>query len=468
MSDTDHAGRRAFRASRVKLAFLTSVGSKALGLIVQFLAVPLAIHALGTERFGIYTMLVSALVWIDLGRLGIGPGLTRELALAWNRDERPRERMLFSNAMVFLIAVATLITALLTIGYFLAAPHIGAVFGPSATRFRGEILAGMIVVGAFLVAQIVFSAGEAARSAYQDDFINNLMSTLANLASLLLIFGVAFYWPTVPAFALAVFGSIALGKGTNLLLLLARSRPYLRPRWRYVDGTQFRPLLASSFAFWVIQIATLLMHNISLVQLGHAIGANDLTPFAVVFRLLQLLSTAVLMISMPLWPAITDATVRGDTDWIRQAYRRLLGGAMAFCIVTALVVTLLGPSLIPLWAGSTVRPNTTLCGLLGLYFVIWMWNHCHSAVLFGLGRLWTVAYVVLAEGIMVLVLSALLIPHLGATGTAAGLCLAGLLTSAWILPWVVRRTLAHPLHVDASILPSPRQVTTTLSEEPIA
>lgn len=458
------AERRAFRAGRVRLAFLTSIGSKVLGTLVQFLAVPLAVRSLGPERFGIYTMLVSALVWIDLGRLGVGPGLTRELAVAWNRGERARERMLFSSAMAFLLVVAVLIAALLAAGYGFGAGHLEAVFGGSAMRFRSEILAGMAVVASFLVAQIVFSAGEAARSAYQDDFINNLMNTLANLVSLVLIFGVAFLWPSVPAFALAVFGAIALGKGVNLALLL-RSRPYLFPQCRLVRRDELRPLLGSSLAFWLVQIATLLMHNLSLVQLGGMIGAAALAPFAVVFRLIQLLSTAVLMISMPLWPAITDAAVRGDQPWIRAAARRLVLAALAFSVGTAVVVATLGPSLIPLWAGAGLRVDTGLCVALGAYFVIWMWNHCHAAILFGLGRLWTVAWVMLAEGALVLVVSALLVPWLGALGTAVGLCVAGAATTAWILPLVVRRALAgHDPVTAVSIDPA----TPPLSQEPIA
>lgn len=351
-ADNPHAERRAFRAGRVRLAFLTSAGSKALGLIVQFLAIPLAVRSLGPERFGIYMMLFSALVWIDLGRLGIGPGLTRELGLAWNRGERDRERMLFSNAIFLLLAIAAVISAALTLGYSWGAEYIDILFGSSALKYHYDIVNGSIVVGIFLVAQIVFSAGEAARSAYQDDFINNLMNSLANFVSLMLLFGVALFWPTVPAFALAVFGTIALGKGLNLALLLLRSRPYLFPRWRYVQKAEIRPLLGSSLAFWLLQIGTVMMHHLSLVQLGQMIGAGNLAPFALVFRLLQLLSTAVLMISMPLWPAITDATVRGDVEWILRAYRRLIRFATAFSALTAMGIAILGSTLIPLWAGG--------------------------------------------------------------------------------------------------------------------
>lgn len=461
-----HAERRAFRANRVRLAFFTSAGSKALGLLVQFLAVPLAVRSLGPERFGLYTMLVSALVWIDLGRLGIGPGLTRELALAWNRNEREREKTIFSNAMFFLFGMAGLIGILLLLGYHAGAAHLDVVFGPSVERYRSEILAGIAVVGMFLVAQVIFSAGEAARSAYQDDFINNLMNALANMASLLLVFWVALWMPTIWAFALAVFGAIALGKGVNLALLLMRSRPYLFPRWRQVDRKSFRLLLGTSIAFWVAQVAVLLMHNLSLVQLGQAVGAQALTPFAVVFRLLQLFSTAVLMISMPLWPAITDAAVRGDREWILTAYRRLVVMAVLFSGAVAIGIALFGSSLIPLWAGSTVRVDPMLSALLGSYFVIWMWNHCHSTVLFGLGRLWPVAWIMLLEGVAVLGLAMLLIPHYGPVGTAMALCLAGILVSGWLLPLVLHRTLTRPFDM-SSIPPAAPPTEPTISEEPI-
>jgi O-antigen/teichoic acid export membrane protein len=439
--DDPHGDRRAFRAGRVRLAFMTSAGSKALGTLVQFVAVPLAVRSLGPERFGFYTMLVSALVWIDLGRLGIGPGLTRELALAWNRDQRDREQALFSSAVFFLFGIAALIAGLLSCAWFAGVLDVEAIFGPAAAPYQSEILLGMAVVAVFLVMQIVSSAGEAARSAYQDEFINNFMNMLANVAALALIFWVAFSLPTIWAFSLAVFGSIALGKGANLVLLLGWSRTYLFPRWRRVDKTALRALFSTSLAFWIIQIATLLMHNLSLVQLGRMIGAEELTPFAVVFRLLQLLSTAMLMISTPLWPAITDAAVRGDAEWIKRAYRRLVVVALVFCSAAALVLALFGPALIPLWGGPDVRPDRALCTVLGLYFLIWMWNHCHSIILFGLGRLHAVAAAMLAEGVLVLVLAAVLVPRFGAVGTGLALCGAGVAVSAWILPFLVRREL---------------------------
>ena len=440
-TSSQHASRRAFRFGRVRLAFITSAASKALGFLVQFLAVPLAIDALGAERFGIYTMIVSALVWIDLGRLGIGPGLTRGIAVAWNQGDQQGERGLFSNAFFLLTAMALLVGGVLALLFVIGGLSLDDLVGDTASRYRSEIKTSVAVVIAFLMAQIIFSAGEAARSAYQEEYINNAMSSLGNLLAIGLVIWVAYYWPTIQGFTVAIFGSIALSKGLNIGMLLGVSRRYLLPRWRNTKGDTARLLLNSSFAFWVVQLATLMMHNFSLVQLGAIVGPNILAPFAVLFRLLQLLSTAVLMVTMPLWPAITDAIVRSGYDWIRYAYTRLLKMVLPFSVVVAVVLGLAGDDLIHLWVGDKVHFDANLIRVLSGYFVIWMWNHSNTAILFGLGRLWPVALTAFSEGSLVLILGSILTPDFGNLGMALGLCIAGATTSSWILPLLIRREL---------------------------
>ncbi|MDO9106963.1 MAG: lipopolysaccharide biosynthesis protein [Methylovulum sp.] len=432
-----HAERRAFRFGRIRLAFFTSATSKGLGLLVQLLAVPFAIKALGAERFGVYTMLVSALVWIDLGRFGIGPGLTRGLVVAWNQDDRKTEQALFSSAFFLLTTTSIAIGGLFAMTFWLGALPLDVLFGTAAVQYRSEIEVGGFVVVLFFMAQIVFSAGEAARSAYQEDYVNNTMNGFGNLLAVGLVFSVATFWPTIQGFAIAIFGSLALSKGLNFGLLLGKSRSYLWPRWQRVNRHTLKPLLNSSLAFWVIQLATLMIQNFSLVQLGALTDPQAMVPFAVLFRFLQLLSTVVLMITMPLWPAITDAVVRKDHEWIRHSYWRLLRVVMIYSVGVAIAVGWAGQHLISLWVGA-IHLEGELCIVLGIYFIIWMWNHSHTVVLFGLGRLWPMAFTLLGEGVAVLVLGWLLTPRLGILGMALSLCIAGLATSAGILPMLVR------------------------------
>lgn len=438
---SQHKSRRAFRIGRVRLAFITSAVSKALGFLVQFLAIPLAVKALGAERFGIYTMIVSALVWIDLGRLGIGPGLTRGIAVAWNQGDKQGEKELFSNAFFLLTAMALLVGGMLALILGIDGLSLKDLVGDSAPRYRNEILAGVAVVMGFLMAQIIFSAGEAARSAYQEEYINNIMNSLGNLLAMVLVIWVAYYWPTIQGFCVAIFGSIALSKGLNIVVLLGVSRRYLLPRWRNVRPDVAKHLLNLSFAFWIVQLATLMMHNFSLVQLGAIVGPETLAPFALLFRMLQLLSTVVLMVTMPLWPAITDALIRGDHNWIRYAYTRLLKIVLSFSMVVAVVLGLKGDDLIRLWVPDMVDFDVTLIKVLSVYFVIWMWNHSNTTVLFGLGRLWPVACTLLVEGSLVLILGSYLTPSLGNLGMALALCIAGVATSSWVLPLLIRREL---------------------------
>ena len=85
------------RGDRLKLAVLASVGSKIVSVSLQFLVIPLAIRALGAERYGVYAMLTSSLGWIPLAGACIAPGLT--IAIAAVRGDYETEADYLTSAL---------------------------------------------------------------------------------------------------------------------------------------------------------------------------------------------------------------------------------------------------------------------------------------------------------------------------------------------------------------------------------
>ena len=433
--------RRGFRHRRLRLAAATSLLSKGIGLVLQLVAVPLAIGALGAERFGVYTMLVSVLVWIDLGAFGMGPGLTRKIAVAWNSGDIAAEGRYFSSAIAILLLICLVLSAVFATGMlvvFRGGLSLAPLFGPAGDALRGEIHGALLVIATFFLAQLLFSCGERARSAYQEDYLNNAMYVVANCISLVLMFMIARHWPTIPGFALAVFGALTLVKGLNMVLLVAASRPYLFPRFSNVDRATARELVGNGAPFWLIQAASLSMHNFSLVLLGVIAGPDVLAPFAAVFRLFQLLATGVTMLTQPLWPSVTDACVRGDFAWIRRVYVRAIAYVMLYCSGVFLVFALAGDWLIRSWLKGHIAVDHTLVVGMAAYFAVWMWNNLHTSLFFGLGWLWQAAFCLLLEGACVLLVGGFLARSYGALGTLDGLLAGGALVSAWVLPLLLR------------------------------
>jgi O-antigen/teichoic acid export membrane protein len=434
--------RSGFRLRRLQLAVGTSLISKTMGLAVQLLAVPIAVNALGAERFGIYTMLVSLLTWIDLGSFGIGPGLTRGMAVAWNAGDQSGEKRYFSSGIVILAAICLVLALVfvVAVAYFYDSDtSLQHFFGPNGDTYRGEIRSAMIIIASFFLSQLLFSIGERARSAYQEDYINNAAYMIANLVSLVTMLVIAHYWQTIEGFALAVFAALSIAKGLNTALLICISRPYLFPRRADVDGATIRKLMSNGIPFWVIQASVLGIQTLSLFLLGWIAGPKVLAPFAILFRLLQLLATGVTMLTQPLWPSITDASVRGDHDWIRRSYLRATAYVVVYSLAVFLVFSLMGQTLLHFWLRGSVEVNRSLIVVMATYFIIWMWNNLHTSVFFGLGWLWQTATCLALEGLVGVALGCILARSHGALGMAVGLLIGAVTVTAWVQPLILRR-----------------------------
>lgn len=434
--------RSGFRVRRLRLAVGTSLMSKAMGLGVQLLGVPIAITALGVERFGIYTMLVSLLAWIDLGSFGMGPGLTRGMAVAWNRGDQRDEQRYFSSGIVVLAVIVLCLGLIFSAGaayVFGTNLSLQRFFGPNGDEYRNEIRWAMVVIAIFFLSQLLFSIGERARSAFQEDYINNAVNMVASLFSLVMMLVIARFWKTIEGFALGFFAALTIAKVLNTGSLILLSRPYLFPTRATVDGATVRQLLSNGIPFWVMQAANLVMQSLSLFLLGWIAGPKALAPFAVLFRLLQMLATGVTMLTQPLWPSITDASVRGDHDWIRHSYNRVTMYVLVYSLSAFFVFTVMGQTLLHFWLKGTVLVDRSLIVVMALYFVVWMWNTLHNSVFFGLGWLWEAATCMSMEGLVGVSLGSFLARTHGALGMVTGMLIGAITVTAWVQPILLRR-----------------------------
>ena len=71
-----NAGRERYR--RAGLTASASFISKALTIVISFVSVPLTVHYLGPERYGVWLTIGSLLTWMSMtGTIGMLPGAAR-------------------------------------------------------------------------------------------------------------------------------------------------------------------------------------------------------------------------------------------------------------------------------------------------------------------------------------------------------------------------------------------------------
>src|SRR5271168_4802514 len=84
-----HADRGLERYRRAGITAYASFLSKALTIIISFASVPLTVHYLGAERYGVWLTISSLITWLSMTDFGLaGNALVNVLAEASGRDDR--------------------------------------------------------------------------------------------------------------------------------------------------------------------------------------------------------------------------------------------------------------------------------------------------------------------------------------------------------------------------------------------
>jgi O-antigen/teichoic acid export membrane protein len=378
---------------------------------VQLLAVPIAVNALGHDQFALYAMLAAAVGWLSLATIGIGPVLAVGIAEAAATDDRTVERRLFTSALLPILLITLLAGVALQI--LVRTVPLTALFGPRYLHSADTISAGLALLVGFFLAQCVLSVVEAAQLGYQEQHLLNLATIGGNALSVATIIVAARLAPSVLGMIVAVNGPLLLFRLANAAVFFAR-RAYLYPAARHFSGSDCRRLLSSGVVFSLASgVGNFFCHLLPVMLVGRALGAEDGTAFAVGMNALIMASGMASVISVSLWPAISDSRARRDIGWTRLAYRRsLLYGTIYGCAMGTMF-GLLGAPLFRLWVGPSIHMGAPLLASLGLYCALMMWETVHFHFLIGMKQVMLPSMLYLLRSVFAVVCTQLTLPSLG-------------------------------------------------------
>src|ERR1700730_15205875 len=106
-------GRERYR--RAGMTASTSYIAKALTMLMSFVSVPLTVHYLGAERYGVWLTISSLLLWVALTDFGLsGNALVNVLAESSGNDDLETARQYTSSA-VWVLTSISLISGLVAV-----------------------------------------------------------------------------------------------------------------------------------------------------------------------------------------------------------------------------------------------------------------------------------------------------------------------------------------------------------------
>lgn len=432
MSNEDNRNRS------LKRSVITSISGKGVSLVTQLVAIPLAVSALGLERFGVYAMLTAIFLWTNTASTVVGSALTLKISAANAANDTRGEARLFASAFFFALFTATLVAAGL---YFaLHASDLKEIFGLKSAVYLEELRQGAAAMVFLVPANVLFTLAESCHAGYQKQYVNNLLLSVANvftIAGLVLVQ----YAPSVQHMVLAMFLPATVSRVINFVLLL-RARPYLLPRFALVDSASLRALLVTGSGFALMQVGSLAYQQFSIFYVGKHVGLSAAAYFSMMMQVISMSGSLLIVFTQPLLPALSDAIARKDFKWVLRAHKLALTRLMPYVALAASAIAVFGSFFASVILRRHVDLDVALRCLWAAFFLIVAWEHVGYIFLAGTGRLWAATWLYLAGALTMVCASLILVPSSGVQGAFVAMCLGPLLFTAATYPSIISRTLA--------------------------
>lgn len=359
-----------------------SVVFKALAVACSFLAIPLMIHYLGQEQFGVWSTLLSVMTWITFFDLGLGNGLRNKLAEALAKDQVDEARSYISSAYSLIGLISLMMFLILALSAFIVPWQ--AVFNTNLLS-ANELQNAVLITGFFIALNFWIGLINSVLNAVQNTSIVVMGQFLFNALSLLLVYVLTKTTDASLQYLAAIYGTSMVGANILLSGWFYKGNLSLLPRIS-MDFSHIRPLLGLGLQFFVIQIAVLVIFTTDKILITQLFGPEFVTPYDVVFKLFGVITLISGLINAPLWSSYTDAYHRGDFMWIRAVLRKqmLIFGLI---ILAVICLALIAKQVIGIWIGTYLAVSMPLVASVGLFILISTWNNIYAYFLNGIGRI---------------------------------------------------------------------------------
>ena len=424
------------RAQSVLKGAMSNAGSRAISAFVGFINVPLGLHYLGAERYGLWATIITTTSWIALLELGISNTLTNSISIAFASGDEETAAEHTTNALAITLSIAAALALVVlfawhTIDWMRVFSISNHVSGTEVQRTMAFALALVLITPVSTIVSKILAG-------YQQSHVYSAIAVIGSLGSLAgMVVGVRLRF-TMPTLFLCAAGFSLLAGLLALLWTIYASKPWLKPRWNHLSLPTAKGLLASGSSFFFIQIAAIVVFNTDNLVVGHYLGATEVTPYSISMKLVGYAQLLPAFIYPSLWPAYAEADARHDIPWIRRTFRRTMTGSCALLFVSLVLVILFGRTVIMHWAGPTAVPAESLLILMAVWTFISAMTGVQGCLLGAVGKVRLQGILSCVAAVLNLGLSIVLVQRIGPAGAVLGTILSYVLVLVFPQTWEVR------------------------------
>lgn len=353
-SDTHSpAGRSMERYRRVAITGAAAVTAKVITVATTFISVPLTIHYLGAERFGLWMTISSVIAILGCLDLGIGNGLVNAISEADGKSDRTAACIAASSAFFILSAIAMLAA----VGFVAAYPFVSwaRILNLQSQLAIDEAGPTAAILATVFLINMPLGIVQSIQNGYQQGYRHHFWNAIGALIGLTAVLFVIALEKGLPLLVLAMAGGPVAGSVANWISFFGRSKPWLLPRLGGFRWATSIRIARAGLAFFALQAFTIMATTSDNLVIAHFIGVSATACYAIFHRLYSIVLITQYF-TAPLWPAFGEAISHGDYHWARKALTRILVLNLVLGALSGLFLLMFGRSLISWWVGPAMVP----------------------------------------------------------------------------------------------------------------
>lgn len=410
--------RATSRKNKIIKSFSVGAYSKAVGVIVTFTLVPLAVNYLGVEGYGLWVAVSSLVAMLAFVDGGAGNALVNMVSHATGVNSKKSLKAIVSSGFVVLLAIS-IIGALLFSMFHTYIPW-PWVFGMSESMNSEELqLLVLVVVFSFFIGMPCSVVGNVQRG-FQEGNIEAFWNAKGRLLSLLFVFIAIQIDAGLIGFACAFVSGPIVASIANGIYYFYFKRTDIVPAITSVRSEEVKEVLSTGGMFFVLQLTAAIQSQGDNIIIANMLGPASVAQYAICMQLFMIVPTLLRLVFVPLWPAYREALASGDVDWVRRVFAKSMKLALLVGLPSAIILVLLGSEIIRLWVGDEVLPSLSLLIGCGLWLVLVLVGVTFSVFFNAIQWIKVQIFVATSAGLMNVGLTIYLVGEIGVEGAIYG------------------------------------------------
>ncbi|MDP2753817.1 MAG: hypothetical protein Q8P40_05435 [Nitrospirota bacterium] len=417
---------------------LTNYFAAGISILLGFIVPPIALSYWKAERYGIWTLITSIVIYLSASGLGVETAAGVLMAKTISFVDKGK----IFRSSTFILCVSCTLSALIIFLIGILFPGWLSIFGRIPISLADEAQHAIIIFMLAFLINYPFSTVGAGFAGYQKQYIDNTfksINSLISLASLLIIIklkGNLIKYAFLQGVLTLIFNilkMIVFIIVTDQLHIFSKSKR-IEPS-RTINDAKPSFILQTGLRFFLFGLSTLIVGNIDNFVISNYIGVATVTPYSLTNKLFLMMVGIVTLLTGSSAPIISQEFGNQNWNWLKNTYDTLSSAAIFIGGGIFLGGQLfIDDFIVHLWAGPEGSAGELVILFLGLYCFIAVLVNATNIFLIQCNYSKGLVINGWAEAIAHIILVLILVPHFGIRGIAIGSFLAQLATQAWLAP----------------------------------